>query len=148
MSALLRTTAIRALTLAAAALGVTACGDAAYRGNWEVVGYHRPNLSMLGDAEAQAWLGSRFELSAKVAAVGADTCRIADARRQTLSVLDIEMTYSLAKGDLGLDEESVDALDLQCSAGGIPWGQQLIKIRGDTLLAPWADIFLKLGRSR
>jgi hypothetical protein len=132
---------------------VAACGDQAYRGSWEVVGYKRPSMSPLGDPEAQLWAGTKYDLSADRAIVtglvrGADTCEVGKAQRQTLSVFDVEMTYDLTKGELGLGNPDVDLLDIQCKAGGLPWGQNLIRVSPDSLLAPWNGIFLVLGRPR
>jgi hypothetical protein len=142
---------VRATLALLLALACAGCGDQAYRGTWQVVGYKRPGMSPLGDPEAQLWAGTTYDLSADRAVVtgmvrGADTCQVAKAQRQTLSVFDVEMTYDLTKGELGLGDRDVEQLDIQCKAGGLPWGEQLIRLSPDSLLTPWNGIFLVLGK--
>jgi hypothetical protein len=134
-----------------AALACAACGDQAYRGTWQVVGYKRPQMSPLGDPEAQLWMGTTYDLAADRAVVtgvarGADTCQVAKAQRQTLSAFDVEMTYDLTRGELGLGDRDLELLDLECKAGGLPWGEQLIRVGPDSLLTPWNGVFLVLGK--
>ena len=138
----------RAALAAGLALLLAGCGDGAYRGRWEVVGFRRPQLSVLGDPEAQFWLGAPFELTAERATVGSDTCEVAKAQRQTLSVFDVEMAYNLGKGELGVAGPDVEELDIECRAGDLPWGTTLIKVAPDSLYAPWSGIFLVLQRQR
>lgn len=136
--------------VAAAAVALTAgcVGDQSYRGEWEVVGYKRPQLSVLGDPEAQLWLGTTYDLTSRQAIVAGDSCEVAKAQRQTLSVFNVEMAFNLTKGELGIDEPDVEMLDIQCSAGGLPWGEHLIRLAPDSLYAPWQGIFLLLQRKR
>jgi hypothetical protein len=125
---------------------LTACGDAAYRGSWEVVDYRRPAVSILGDLEAQTMLGATLELTGSRATLGPDSCAIAETQRQTLGVRDLEMAYDLARGELGLGDGDVEMLDIACSEGELEFGQQLIRVAPDTLLAPWGGIFLLLEK--
>jgi hypothetical protein len=136
-----------ALTLLALTAGAASgCGDASYRGSWEVVGYERPAVSIIGDLEAQHALGVTFELSKDSAAVGGLGCPIGELRRQTLSVRSVEMAYDLARGELGLPQETVEMVDVTCTEGELDFGQQLIRIAPDSLLTPWRGIFLVLAK--
>jgi hypothetical protein len=132
--------------LLAASLGAAACGDASYRGSWEVVGYRRPAVSMLGDLEAQSTLGATLELTEATATLADDTCVIGEARRQTLAVRNLEMAYDVARGELGLPDEMVEMMDLVCTEGQLDFGQQLIKVGRDSLMTPWDGIFLILEK--
>jgi hypothetical protein len=140
-------TAPRALLLACA-LACAACGDANYRGKWEVVGYRRPTVSMLGELEAQTRLGDTLVVTKSTATLGPDTCAIEKAARQTLTVRNLEMAYDLTRGELGLPQESVELLDITCSEGQLEYGQQLIRVGADSLMAPWDGIFLILEKRR
>ena len=134
------------VALIACALLAAGCGDASYRGSWEVVGYKRPTVSALGNLEANTMLGTALAVTASTATVGQDTCVIGDAKRQTLAVRDLEMAYDLSSGELGLPQEMVEMLDLECSEGKLEFGQQLIRVGRDTLMTPWGGIFLLLAK--
>jgi hypothetical protein len=134
------------VALLASVLCAAACGDSSYRGSWEVVGYKRPTVSMLGDLEARAVLGARLEVTEASATLGDDTCVIGDSQRQTLAVRDLEMAYDLTRGELGLEQEMVEMVDLQCSEGRLDFGQQLIRVGRDSLMTPWDGIFLLLEK--
>jgi hypothetical protein len=130
----------------AGALVAAGCGDASPRGTWEVVGYRRPAVSALGDLEAGMRLGDTLRVTAETATLGDRTCVIAETARQSLAVRDLEMAYDLSRGELGLSQERVDVVDLACSEGQLEYGQQLIRIGRDSLLTPWAGIFLLLEK--
>ena len=136
----LRGTAVGLVLLA------VACGDSTYRGRWEVVGYKRPTISPLGDLEAQVALGRTLEVTKSTATQGEDTCAIREAQRQTLATRDLEMAYDLSRGELGLSQEMVEMVDIVCSEGRLDFGQQLIRIGADSLMAPWEGIFLILEK--
>ena len=139
----------RALTLAlACALAAAACGEGGYRGSWEVVGYRRPAVSIIGDLEAQTMLGATLELTRETATTGDQVCTIAEDQRQTLGVRSIEMAYDLARGELGLEEENVEMFSIECAEGGVEFGKELIRVGRDSLLTPWDGIFLLLEKRR
>ena len=139
--------ALRVAVLASAALAA-ACGDSTYRGTWEVVGYKRPTISVLGDMEAQTALGQTLEVTKSTATQGDDTCVIRESQRQTLATRDLEMAYDLTRGELGLSQEMVEMVDIACSEGQLDFGQQLIRIGADSVMAPWEGIFLILEKRR
>lgn len=132
--------------LSGASLLASACGEAPYRGEWEVVDYRRPGVSVLGDLEAQARLGSRLVIGPDSASLDGQSCAIGEFSRQTLAVRSLEMAYDLSSGELRLPQESVEVVDLECVSGGLDFGERLIRPGRDTLLAPWEGIFLLLER--
>lgn len=131
---------------AVAALAASACGDASYRGSWEVVGYKRPAVSVLGDIEAQGPVGVTLEIGKETATLAGDTCVIGSAQRQTLTVRSLEMAFDLSRGELGIPQESVEMMDLQCATGQLDFGQQLIRVAPDSVLTPWRGVFLVLEK--
>jgi hypothetical protein len=123
-----------ALVLAGAALCAAACGEGAYRGTWEVVDYRRPATSVLGELDARSRLGDTLVVGADTAAVAGERCVVADAMRQTLTVRELEMAHEVARGELGVAGETVEVLELRCGEGGLPYGEELIRIGRDSLL--------------
>jgi hypothetical protein len=138
----------RRWTALTCALLASACGDASLRGSWAVVGYKRPVVSALGDLEAQMRLGDTLHVSASEATLGDRTCVIDGTARQSLAVRDLEMAYDLSRGELGLTQERVEVVDLECGEGGLDYGEQLIRVGRDSLLTPWDGIFLLLEKAR
>jgi hypothetical protein len=136
----------RADVLALVAVLASACGDASYRGSWEVVGYKRPAVSVLGDIEARGPLGVTLEVGKEAATLAGDSCVIGSAQRQTLTVRNLEMAFDLSRGELGIPQESVEMMDLQCTTGQLEFGQQLIRIAPDSVLTPWRGVFLVLEK--
>jgi hypothetical protein len=128
------------------ALLAGACGDASVRGTWEVVGFRRAAVSALGDLEAGMRLGDTLRVTADAATLGEQTCVIAETARQSLAVRELEMAYDLSRGELGLAQERVEVVDLECSDGRLDYGEQLVRIGRDSLLTPWAGIFLLLEK--